>query len=52
VSFLQELQTPTQKASILTTGDRGQDELMEATLAYKNLGKSLINLPHSLKDLH
>jgi hypothetical protein len=35
----------------LTTGDRGQDDLLEATLAYKNLGKSLINLPQTLDEL-
>jgi hypothetical protein len=35
----------------LTTGDRGQDELLEATMGLNNLGKSLINLPASLDDL-
>lgn len=45
VSYLNELGTPAQKATIRTTGDAGQDRLLEATLGMRNLGKSLINLP-------
>lgn len=37
--------------TILTTGDKGQDKLFEATMGYRNLGKSLINLPQTLDEL-
>ncbi|TNV87114.1 hypothetical protein FGO68_gene8085 [Halteria grandinella] len=51
VSYLKELNTPTQKPTILTTGDRGQDKLLEATMGIKNLGRSLINLPSNISAL-
>lgn len=51
VSFLQEQQTPLAKPTILTTGDRGQDTLLEATLQFKNLGRSLLNLPQGVEEL-
>lgn len=53
VSYLGELKNKDSALlpTILTTGSKAQDELLETTLGMKQMGKSLLNLPQSLEEL-
>ncbi|CDW78073.1 ef hand family protein [Stylonychia lemnae] len=57
VSYLNDYKHQTQsnqalnQPNILTTGNQGQDQLLQVTLGLKNIGKSLIHLPQNIEEL-